>query len=84
MPVGVVQVMLVEDATFGAVQVAPPMVTVDAPVTKLVPVMVTDVPPAAEPLVGEIAVTVGAAANVVTSTLVALAIIFGVLSWATT
>jgi len=36
----------------------PPMVTAVAPV-KFVPVMVTAVPPAVVPLVGEIAVTVG-------------------------
>ena len=40
-----------------------PNFTVEAPV-KFVPVIVTDVPPAVEPLDGEIPVTVGAATYV--------------------
>jgi hypothetical protein len=46
-----------------AVAAFPPIVTDVAPV-KFVPVMVTLVPPAADPLFGEIAVTVGVAAYV--------------------
>jgi hypothetical protein len=59
-PDGVVAVMLVELPTFTAVAAVPPIVTVVAPV-KLVPVMVTDCPPASGPDVGLIALTVGAA-----------------------
>ena len=57
---GVVAVMLVELTTTTLVAAVPPMVTAVAPV-KSVPVMVMLVPPATEPLVGEILVTVGAA-----------------------
>ena len=57
-PAGVVQLRLVAEVTVVEVQAAPPMVTV-APVTKLVPVMVTLVPPAVGPEVGLMAVTVG-------------------------
>ena len=52
--------MLVELTTITLVAAVPPMVTAVAPV-KPVPVMVMAVPPAVEPLVGEILVTVGAA-----------------------
>ena len=55
----VVAVMEVALTTVTEVAATPPIVTVGAPV-KLVPVMVTAVPPAAGPLVGDIAVTVGA------------------------
>ena len=59
-PAGVVAVIVVELATVKLVAAVPPMVTAVAPV-KPVPVMVMLVPPATEPLVGEILVTVGAA-----------------------
>ncbi len=49
--------------TITLVAATPPIVTV-APVVKPVPVSVTAVPPAAGPLTGLIAVTVGAATNV--------------------
>ena len=58
---GVVAVMVVELTTVKLEAATPPMLTAVAPV-KSVPVMVMLVPPAAEPLVGEILVTVGAAA----------------------
>jgi len=61
LPDGVVQVIEVTDVTAGDAQVLPPIVTVVAPVTKSVPVIVTLVPPAVEPEVGLIDVTVGAA-----------------------
>ena len=56
---GVVAVMLVALTTVTPVAAVPPKVTV-APLTKPVPVMVTDVPPVERPLVGLTAVTVGA------------------------
>ena len=59
-PAGVVTVMEVALFTTRLVAAVPPMVTPVAPV-KPVPVMVMLVPPAVEPLVGEILVTVGAA-----------------------
>jgi len=59
-PAGVTAVIEVEDTTVTEVAAAPPMVTPVAPV-KLVPVIVTLVPPAVGPELGEIAVTVGAA-----------------------
>ena len=59
-PAGVVAVMLVEVTTTTFVAATPPMVTAVAPV-KSIPVMVMVVPPAVEPLVGEILVTLGAA-----------------------
>ena len=46
--------------TVKPVAAVPPKFTLVAPV-KLVPVMVTDVPPAVEPDVGEMLVTVGGA-----------------------
>lgn len=55
---GVVAVMLVLLTTTTFVAAVPPNVTV-APVAKLVPVMVTAVPPAVVPLLGETLVTVG-------------------------
>ena len=61
LPEGVVQVIEVVELTEGAAQVLPSIVAVVAPVTKLVPVIVTLVPPAVGPLLGLIAVTVGAA-----------------------
>ena len=54
--VAVIEVLL---ATVTFVAAVPPKLTV-APARKPVPVMVTAVPPAVEPLVGEIALTVGA------------------------
>ena len=59
-PAGVVAVMVVELVTLTPVAALPPMVTV-VPLTKFVPVMVTLVPPAVGPELGDIAVTVGAA-----------------------
>ena len=60
-PAGVLHVSEVDEATDGEVQGLPATVTVVAPVTKLVPVIVTLVPPAAGPGFGLIAVNVGAA-----------------------
>ena len=60
LPGGVVAVRLVELTTITLVAATPPMVTPVAPV-KSVPVMVMAVPPAVEPLAGEILVTVGRA-----------------------
>ncbi len=59
LPAGVVQVIEVLELTDGEVHVLPPIVTVVAPVTKFVPVMVMVVPPAVEPLLGDTAVAVG-------------------------
>ena len=58
-PAGVVQVIDVAETTTTLVQALPPTVTV-APDTKFVPVIVIGVPPAVEPLVGEIDPIVGA------------------------
>ena len=63
-PVGVVAVMVLSSTTVTLVAATPSMVTPVAPV-KSVPVMVMTVPPAAEPVVGEILVTVGAGAGAV-------------------
>ena len=57
-PAGVVAVMLVLLTTVTFVAAVLPKVTV-APEAKLVPVMVTEVPPAVEPLLGLTLVTVG-------------------------
>ena len=59
-PAAVVQVADVAEATLTLVQAAPPTVMGVAPV-KLVPVIVTTVPPAEGPAVGLTAVTVGGA-----------------------
>lgn len=59
LPAGVVAVMLVALTTVKDVAAAPPIVTPVAPV-KLVPVIVTLVPPPVGPLDGLIDVTVGA------------------------
>ena len=64
LPDGVVQVIEVLELTDGEVHVLLLIVTVVAPVTKFVPVMVMEVPPAVEPLVGETVATVGAATYV--------------------
>ena len=58
LPAGVVAVMLVLLTTVTFVAAAVPKVTV-APAAKFVPVMVTPVPPAVEPLFGLTLVTVG-------------------------
>ena len=58
---GVVAVMVVELTKAKVAAATPPMVTAVAPV-KSAPVMVMVVPPAVEPVVGEILVTVGAGA----------------------
>ena len=63
-PAAVVQVADVAEATLTLVQAAPPTVMGVAPV-KLVPVIVTTVPPAVEPELGLTEVTVGAAAELV-------------------
>ena len=57
-PAGVVQVMLVAVFAERLVAAAPPMVTPVA-LDRFVPVIVTLVPPAVVPLVGEMALTVG-------------------------
>jgi hypothetical protein len=57
-PTGVVAVIVVAFTTTTLVAAALPNVTV-APVTKLVPVIVTAVPPAVDPLLGLTLVTVG-------------------------
>jgi hypothetical protein len=58
LPAGVVAVMVVLFTTVTLVAAVPPIVTV-APVAKLVPVMVTAVPPSVEPLLGLTPVTLG-------------------------
>ncbi|MEY9227942.1 hypothetical protein ABIF78_000265 [Bradyrhizobium japonicum] len=60
-PAGDVAVIWVAELTVKPAAAVPPKVTAVAPV-KLVPVMVTVVPPPPGPDVGEIEVTVGAAA----------------------
>ena len=60
LPAGVVAVMVVEFTIVTPVAEAPPIVIAVAPV-KLVPVIVTLVPPAVGPLLGLMPVTVGAA-----------------------
>jgi hypothetical protein len=57
-PAGVLQVKEVEEMNTTDVHALPPIVTV-APEIKLLPVMVTDVPPAPLPEFGEIPETVG-------------------------
>ena len=59
-PAGVRAVMVVVEVTFSDVASKPPTVTLVVPATKLVPVIVIDVPPRVEPLVGVTAVIVGA------------------------
>jgi hypothetical protein len=59
-PAGVVAVICVELSTVKLAAAVPPKVTEVAPV-RLVPVMVTLVPPAVGPLLGDTLVTVGAA-----------------------
>ena len=59
-PAGVMAVIVVELTTTIFVAAIPPMVTAVAPV-RSVPVIVTWVPPSVIPLLGEMAVTVGAA-----------------------
>ena len=54
-----VAVRLVELVTLTLVAATPPMVTAVLPATKLVPVMVTDVPPEAPPKLGAITVIAG-------------------------
>ena len=60
LPAGVVAVMVVLFTKVTLVAAIPANVTV-APEAKFVPVMVTDVPPAVDPLLGETLVTVGGA-----------------------
>jgi hypothetical protein len=60
LPTGVVAVIVVVFTTVTLVAAVLPNVTV-APVTKFVPVIVTDVPPAVGPLFGLTLLTVGAA-----------------------
>ena len=52
--------MVVVEVTFSAVAATPPTVTLVVPATKFVPVIVIDVPPRVEPLVGLTDVIVGA------------------------
>ena len=59
LPAGVVQVMVVESTTVTSVAATPLKVTAGAPVKSL-PVMITLVPPAVLPLVGEMPVMAGA------------------------
>ena len=59
-PVGVIAVMVVVEVTLSAVAAKPPTVTLVVPATKFVPVIVIDVPPRVEPLVGVTDVIVGA------------------------
>jgi hypothetical protein len=58
---GVVAVIDVPLTTTTVVAAAPPMLTV-APLTKFVPLIVTAVPPAVDPVAGDTPVTVGAGA----------------------
>jgi hypothetical protein len=58
LPAGVVAVMVVLFTTTTLVAAVEPKVTV-APAAKLVPVMVTAVPPSVDPLLGLMLVTVG-------------------------
>ena len=62
LPAGVIAVMVVELTTVTLVAATPRIVTALAPV-KSVPIMVMVVPPAVEPVLGEILVTVGRAAG---------------------
>ena len=66
-PAGVIALRVFESMTPIEVAVVPPNVTVVVPATKLVPVILTSVPPAVGPyagVIGVIAVTVGAATYV--------------------
>ena len=56
---GVSAVMVVVEVTFSAVAATPLTVTLVVPATKFVPVIVINVPPRVEPLVGLTAVIVG-------------------------
>jgi len=58
LPAGVAAVMMVVFTTATLVAAVPPNVTV-APAAKFVPVIVTSVPPAVDPLFGDILLTVG-------------------------
>ena len=58
LPVGVVAVIVVPFTTVTFVAAVPPNVTV-APATKFVPVIVTAVPPATGPTLGDTLLTVG-------------------------
>ena len=60
LPAGVVAVMVVLFTTTTLVAACPPKVTV-APAAKFVPVIVTAVPPATGPLLGDTLLTVGGA-----------------------
>jgi len=62
-PAGVVAVMEVDDTRVTPVAATPPTVTPnEAPEAKSVPVMVIEVPPAVDPVEGEMPVIVGAPA----------------------
>ena len=56
---GTLAVMVVVEVTLSDVASTPPTVTLVAPATKFVPVIVISVPPRVEPLVGVTAVIVG-------------------------
>ena len=60
LPAGVSTVMVVVEVMFESVTATPPTVTLVMPATKFVPVIVIDVPPRVEPLVGLTDVIVGA------------------------
>ena len=60
LPAGAIAVMLVFEVTVKLEAAVVPKLTAVAPL-KLVPLIVTDVPPAVEPELGEIPVIVGAA-----------------------
>jgi hypothetical protein len=65
LPAGVVAVICVPLTTTALVAAVPPNVAV-APTAKLVPVIVTAVPPAVDPLFGDTPATVGLPARLVT------------------
>ena len=71
---GAVAVSEVEELKVTPVLAVPPNVTV-APLTKSVPVMFTDVPPAAGPLFGDADVTAGGDATGAASTVMARALV---------
>ena len=56
---GTLAVMVVVEVMFASVTATPPTVTLVMPATKFVPVIVIDVPPRVEPLVGLTDVIVG-------------------------
>ena len=69
-PAGLVAVQVVVELQFTPVSATPPKLTVVPPMMKLLPVIVTTVPPLEGPLVGVIDVTAGAPMKVKSSTAV--------------